>query len=191
MRRRVPNTDLVIALPKGWSVEGKNPGPLPAVPTEQKKIELNTRTLLEAGPGSPTPGTLVAPKLIVLEDPWLPLGTTGVDYLVAQRAANHDVIGTDIRHVDAEPSRRQGRPSYHIRDEWTVRGPTFSKDISQEALLLLDDVKAPGGASMLRGYTVVITLEKSEFQKLQPVVREILASVVFEPKGDAPKPAAP
>ena len=33
---------------------------------------------------------------------------------------------------------------------------------------------------MLSGYTIVITMEKAEFQSLQPVVREILAGVKFE-----------
>jgi hypothetical protein len=180
VRRRVPDTDLVVALPKGWLIETPDPGPMPAPVPGQTKIELKTRTLLSARPGTPAPGTLVAPQLLVLEDPWLPLGTTGVDYLVAQRAANHAVIGSDVRHVDAEPSRREGRPSYHVRDEWTVRGATFDKDLSQEALLLLDDVKAPDGSAAIHGYTVVITLEKGEFAKLQPLVREILASVRFE-----------
>ena len=65
-------------------------------------------------------------------------------------------------------------------DEWTVRAETFSKDISQEALLILDDVTAPDGSAAMHGYTVVITLEKTEFEKLQPLVREILASVQFD-----------
>lgn len=186
VRRRVPDTDLVVALPKGWLIETPNPGPMPPPTPGAQKVELKTRTLLQARPGTPAPGTLVAPLLLVLEDPWLPVGTTGVDYLVAQRRANQDVIGTNIRHVDAEPSRRQGRPSYHVRDEWTVRGDAFSKDVSQEALLLLDDVKAPDGSAALHGYTVVITLEKGEFQKLQPLVREILASVVFDERDAKP-----
>jgi hypothetical protein len=32
----------------------------------------------------------------------------------------------------------------------------------------------------VHGYTVVITMEKGEFESLQPLVREMLASVVFE-----------
>lgn len=194
VRRRVPDTELIVALPKGWLIETPNPGPMPPPKAGAQRVELNTRTLLSARPGTPAPGTLVAPQLLVLEDPWLPLGTTGVDYLVAQRAANQTVIGTNIRHVDAEPSRRAGRPTYHIRDEWTVRAETFSKDISQEALLILDDVTAPDGSAAMHGYTVVITLEKTEFEKLQPLVREILASVQFDeslkPTVDAgPRPA--
>ncbi len=192
VRRRVPDTDLIVALPKGWLIETPNPGPLPppGPPSTNPKIELKTRTLLSARPGTPAPGALVAPQLLVLEDPWLPTGTTGVDYLVAQRASNQTALGLDIRHVDAEPSRREGRPTYHIRDEWTVRGPNFNKTLSQEALLILDDVKAPDGSAGLHGYTVVITLEQTEFQKLQPLVREILASVRFEEK-NAPAPATP
>ncbi len=179
VRRRVPDTDLILGLPKGWLIEMPNPGPMPP-PTKATKVELKTRTLLSARPGTPAPGTLVAPQLLVLEDPWLPLGTTGVDYLVAQRSSNQTVIGSNIRHVDAEPSRREGRPSYHIRDEWTVQGGSFSKDISQEALLILDDVTAPDGSAAMHGYTVVMTLEKAEFPRLQPLLREIFASVHFE-----------
>ncbi|MDP2344901.1 MAG: hypothetical protein Q8O67_28405 [Deltaproteobacteria bacterium] len=179
VRRRVPDTELILGLPKGWLIETPNPGPMPP-PSTSTKVELRTRTLLSARPGTPAPGTLVAPQLLVLEDPWLPLGTTGVDYLVAQRAANQTVIGTNIRHVDAEPSRREGRPSYHVRDEWTVQGQSFSKEISQEALLILDDVKAPDGSAAMHGYTVVITLEKGEFARLQPLVREIFSTVHFE-----------
>ncbi len=138
---------------------------------------------------------LVAPHLMILEDPWLPVGTTGVDYLVAQRAANQAVIGTNIRHVDAEPSRRDGRPSYHIRDEWTVNGPDgSSRTLSQEALLVLDDATTPDGQVAVHGYTVVVTLEKSEFERMQPTVRAILASAVFEPRSGGAAvadPAAP
>ena len=57
---------------------------------------------------------------------------------------------------------------------------SFNKEISQEALLILDDVKAPDGSAAMHGYTVVITLEKVEFQRLQPLLREIFKSVHFE-----------
>jgi hypothetical protein len=52
--------------------------------------------------------------------------------------------------------------------------------MSQEALLILDDAKTPDGQVAVHGYTVVITMEKGEFESLQPLVREMLASVVFE-----------
>ena len=190
MPRRVPDTDIVLSLPKGWLISMPNPGPLPPPPPPGTKIELRTRTLLVAGPGTPAKGTLVAPRLQVLEDAWLPVGTTGVDYLVAQRAANQTVIGTNIRHVEAEPSRRQGRPSFHVRDEWTVDVGEMTRGVSQEALLLLDDAVAPDGSAGMHGYTIVITLEKNEFDALQPLIRDIYASVRFEPRGDAKKPAS-
>src|ERR1041384_5144648 len=134
--RRVPDTNLVVSLPKGWGIDMPNPGPLPKPAVGATKIELKSRSMLVARPGTPYPGTLVTPMLEVLQDPWLPVGTTGVDYLVAQRAANQTVIRANIRHVDAEPSRRDGRPIYHIRDEWTVKAPNGeSRDVSQEALL--------------------------------------------------------
>ena len=160
------------------------PGPLPAPPPPGSKIDLRTRTLLQARPGTARPGTLVPPLLLVLEDPWLPVGTTGVDYLVAQRASNQAVIGTNIRHVEAEPSRRQGRPSYHVRDEWTVDGAGAQREVSQEALLLLESSMAPDRSASMHGYTVVITMEKSEFGSLQPLVREVLASVRFEERSE-------
>jgi hypothetical protein len=179
--RRVPDTNLVVDIPKGWLVDMPNPGELPKPPVGATKIDLNTRTLLIARPGSPYPGTLVTPRLEVLQDPWLPVGTTGVDYLVAQRAANQGVIGANIRHVDAEPSRRDGRPTYHIRDEWTVKAKDGqSRDVSQEALLVLDTATTPDGQPAMHGYTVVITLEKIEFDAMQPTVRRMLDSVRFD-----------
>lgn len=185
--RRVPDTNLVLSLPKGWHADMPDPGPLPKPLADATKIQLQTRKLLEARPGTPFPGTLVTPLLQVLEDPWLPVGTTGVDYLVAQRTANQAVIGANIRHVDAEPSRREGRPTYHIRDEWTVKGPDGqSRDVSQEALLLLETATTPDGQPAMHGYTVVITMEKIEFKSMQPVVRAILNSVRFDEREKKP-----
>lgn len=188
--KRVPDTNVVVSLPKGWLIEMPNPGPLPKPDPNQTKVVLQTRTLLEARPGTPFKGTLVTPLLQVLEDPWLPVGTTGVDYLVAQRAANQHVIGANIRHVDAEPSRREGRPTYHIRDEWTVKGPDgTSRDVSQEALLMLETATTPDGGPAMHGYTVVITMEKIEFASMQPTVRAILDSVRFDQREEKAKPA--
>lgn len=185
--RRVPDTNLVVALPKGWLIDMPDPGPLPKPRGSATKIELQTRTLLKARPGTLFPGTLTTPLLQVLEDPWLPVGTTGVDFLVAQRAANQNVIGANIRHVDAEPSRREGRPTYHIRDEWTVKGTDGqSREVSQEALLMLETATSPEGQPAMHGYTVVITMEKLEFKTLQPTVRAILSSVRFDERGQKP-----
>lgn len=179
--RRVPDSNLVIPLPKGWLADMPDPGPPPPPPPDGAKLILSGRLLLEARPGTPAPGMMMTPVLHVYEDPWLPLGSTGVDYLVAQRAANQQALGANIRHVEAEPGRRAGRPSYHVRDEWTVLGAGGqSRDVSQEALLLLEGATTPDQRQMLRGYTIVVTMEKAEFQGLQPVVREILAGVKFE-----------
>jgi hypothetical protein len=103
-----------------------------------------------------------------------------MDYLVAQRTSNAVAIGANIRHVEAEPSRREGRPTYHIRDEWNVLAADQSREVSQEALLLLDTATTPDNKPAMHGYTVVITMEKVEFEAMQPVVREILGSVRFE-----------
>lgn len=179
--RRVPDSNLVVLLPKGWIADMPNPGPLPPPPPEGAKLALSGRKLLEARPGTPAPGMMITPVLHVFEDPWLPLGSTGVDYLVVQRATNQAALGSNIRHVEAEPGRRAGRPSYHVRDEWTVFGPNGdSRDVSQEALLLLENVTTPDKRQVLTGYTIVITLEKAEFKTLQPVIREMLAGVRFE-----------
>ncbi len=179
--RRVPDSNLVVPLPQGWLADMPDPGPVPPAPPEGTRLTLSGRKLLEARPGTPAPGMMITPVLHVFEDPWLPLGTTGVDYLVAQRTANQAALGANIRHVEAEPGRRAGRPSYHVRDEWTVLGPDGqSRDVSQEALLILESVRAPDQRQMLTGYTLVVTLEKAEFKTLQPVVREILAGVRFE-----------
>jgi hypothetical protein len=179
VKRRVPDTNLILGLPKGWLIDMPAPGPLPDPPPPASKIELATRTLLAARPGTPAPGTLVPPLLQVLEDPWLPVGTTGVDYLVAQRTANQAVIGSNIHHVDAEPQRLHGRPSYHVRDEWSVHAAGQRREVSQEAILVLEAQKAPDGSAAVHGYTVVITMEKSEFESLQPLVRQILESLAF------------
>jgi hypothetical protein len=68
-----------------------------------------------------------------------------------------------------------------VRDEWTVLGAGGQgRDVSQEALLILESVTTPDKRQMLTGYTIVITLEKAEFKSLQPVIREMLAGVRFE-----------
>lgn len=183
--RRVPDTNLVVTLPRGWLADMPDPGPLPPAPPEGAKLALSGRRLLEARPGTPAPGMMITPVLHVYEDPWLPLGSTGVDYLVAQRATNQAALGSNIRHVEAEPGRRAGRPSYHVRDEWTVLGPGGqSREVSQEALLVLESVTTPDKRQALTGYTIVITLEKEEFKTMQPVIRAMLAGVRFE---DRPK----
>jgi hypothetical protein len=161
VRRRVPDSEMILAIPKGWLIEMSDPGPMPAPPPPGTALVLLSRTLLSARPGTPAPGMMVTPMLLVMEDPWLPVGTTGVDYLVAQRATNQAAVGTNIRHVDADGTDRV---------------------ISQEALLMLDDAIAPDGSTGVHGYTVVITLEKAEFERMQPLVRDILASVFFEAK---------
>ena len=187
--KKVPGTNLLVPVPNGWIVDVTEPGPRPApaaVP-DDAVVPLHTRTLLSARPAAPTPGMLVAPALLVLEDPWLPIGTTGVDYLVAQRHSNQAVLGDHVRHVEAEPTRRDGRPAYHVRDAWTVDGDNEThRDVSQEALLLIDAQAMPDGATGLVGYTVVLTLEQAERDALDPILRGVLSGVHFEPPATSP-----
>lgn len=197
--RRIPDAPIVVSIPKSWSIETpelppliepketKSPhakdGGLTAVEAAAAAYPRTSRVLLRARPPAPRPGSLVPATLLVLHDPWLPKGTTGVDYLVAQRATNQAVVGSRIQHVEAEPSRRQGRPAYTIRDEWTVPGPNGAiAPVAQEALLLLD-----ADGAWLHGYAVVVTLEKRDLPALHPTIRAILASVGFKDRAVAPK----
>lgn len=206
--RRVPDAPLVMAVPKSWSIEipdvppllQPDAGPAPAeaadggaaavdggartgVEAAAAAYPMRTRTLLVARPPEPREGSLVRPMLMVLHDPWLPKGTTAVDYLVAQRASNQAAVGS-IQHVDAEPSRRDGRPAYHVRDEWSVDGPGgMQAKVAQEALLLLDS-----DGAWLHGYAVVLTMEKRDLPAYERDLRRVLESVRFK---DAPAATPP
>ena len=75
------------------------------------------------------------------------------------------------------------------RDEWTVKAPDGqSREVSQEALLLLDTAQTPDGQPAMHGYTVVITMEKIEFTSMNPTVRAILDSVRFDARETKAKP---
>jgi hypothetical protein len=201
--RRIPSSPLEIKIPDDWSFDDVDPGPEPEAPAKEegkqgkkkrkgkkgKKddaeaagdddgVVLRSRTLLSARAPKSTVGDKLTAWLMVMHDPFLPAGMTSTDYLDAQRKSNHDVA--DLKHVEAERSRRQGRPTYWVRDEWEAP-LTEDKSVkfSQESLLLLD--VTPDGEH-LHGYAVVITLPADDREMLGSTLREIVDSVRFKKK---------
>jgi hypothetical protein len=112
------------------------------------------------------------PWLMVLHDPHLPRGITSSDYLLAQRASNQGVA--QMEHVEAERSRRQGRPSYHVRDEWDAPVGERSVRMSQEALLLLDAVD-----DTMNGYAIVLTMTTADRQRSPTLFHRLMEGVRF------------
>lgn len=179
INRRVPGTPLEIRIPTTWTIDDVDPGPAPEPPAKdagpskaRQRIELRTRTMLSARAPEGGIDGAAKPWLQVLHDPYLPAGTTSSEYLDAQRAANAAV--TKLEHVEAERSRRQGRPSYHVRDEWDAPFGAKTVRLSQEALLLLD-----AKDDALHGYAVVVTLLKDDYDAMEGVLRQIFESVRF------------
>jgi hypothetical protein len=182
--RKVPGTPLKIKVPDGWALEEVEPGPEPKGPGADggptkpgggTELTLASRTMMSARAPSSKVNDKLAAWLIVLHDPFLPQGTTSSAYLEAQRKSNATALPS-LEHVEAESSRRQGRPSYYVRDEW--KAPlTKDKSIafSQESLLLLDAQE-----ESLHGYSVTITLPKEDRGDLAGTLREMLDSVRFE-----------
>lgn len=183
---RVRDTPLELRIPKGWSVDDVPAAPLPAKPKPPKdgevpKVALTGRLMfgLRAPDGA---YGLVPPRVQLFHDPWLPVGTTASDYLGAQREANEAVVkagtpdaSTTIRHVEAERSRRDGRPSYYVRDEWDLKVGDRRETVSQVSLLLID-TDADGE---LHGYTLVATMTKGDRARLDAAVREMMDSAHF------------
>jgi hypothetical protein len=113
----------------------------------------------------------------VFHDPDLPLGTTVTRYQRAQRKAGLQGMA-DIEHVEAERSRRDGRPAYFVRDTFSV--PLGDKDpiyITQVSLLLIEAIDG-----VLHGYTVVATLLDQEYASEEATLRAVFDSVHFDPK---------
>jgi hypothetical protein len=109
----------------------------------------------------------------IFHDAYLPTGSTAMDYLRAQRRAQEEVV-TKTRHLDAEPGRRDGRPTYRVRDEWDLDLGASRASVAQDSLLLVDAAN-----EALHGYAVVVTLMRDDRPALEPVVRAILDSVGF------------
>lgn len=177
----VPNTPLSLKVPDGWRISVESDSKL-APPKEKapKEIELTGRLLMTVREEEPTRTGLAAPRFEIFHDPWLPVGTTAADYLRAHRDDNKRAVPM-IRHVEAERSRRQGRPVYLVRDEWTMRldgkGKIPDKNITvnQESLLLVDTVDGT-----LHGYAVVATMLKEDRPKMERALYEIMDSIRFQ-----------
>jgi hypothetical protein len=176
--RAVPGTPLTLKIPEDWKLDAIKPEPLaeaPAADGTKEPLELVSRTVLSARAPTSKAGDRITARLLVLHDPWLPEGTTTSEYLDAQRASNHRVV-PHMMHVDAERSRRQGRPAYYVRDEWSAPfGEGEAMVFSQETLLLIDAEE-----QRLHGYSVTITMAKADHEELAPVMRELLDSVRFQ-----------
>ena len=176
--RQVPGSPLELGVPTTWDIEEVDPGPEPRAPrdggpsADPTALELRSRTLLSVRAKEGALGSAGRPWLMVLHDPFLPAGTTSADYLAAQRASNHQAAR--MEHVEAERSRRHGRPAYHVRDRWSLALGEREARMSQEALLLLD-ARDEG----MHGYAVVITLLEEDRRKLSRGIEEILGSVRF------------
>ncbi|MFZ9888380.1 MAG: hypothetical protein ACO3JL_12835 [Myxococcota bacterium] len=189
--RRVPGAPFELEIPSAWKLEPVVPGPLPPPPAEPATddggapaatagaasappLALQSRVLLSARAPVSGAGMRVSAQLLVQHDPWLPQGTTASDYLAAQRASNRAAVA-DLRHVEAEFSRRQGRPAYYVRDEWAAPlGKDATQVFSQETLLLLD-----AEDERLHGYSVTITLPIEDRAALAAIVRQILDGLRF------------
>lgn len=185
VNRAVPGTPLEIQVPEGWRFDDVDPGKLPPAPSldagplsaalgaNRAAITLSSRTMLSARAPTSKLGDKVTAWLLVQHDPWLPPGTTTTDYLDAQRRSNAEVV-PEMKHVDAERSRRQGRPAYYVRDEWSAPFVDREVTFSQETLLLID-----ADGEHLHGYSITVTLPKGDRAELAPVLREMLESVRF------------
>ncbi len=177
----VPNTPLSLKVPDGWRISVETDSKRPPPPeTPSKEIKLTGRLLMTVREEEPTRAGLAAPRFEIFHDPWLPVGTTAADYLRAHRRDNKRAVPM-IRHVEAERSRRQGRPVYLVRDEWTMRldgkGAVPDKEITvnQESLLLVDTVDGT-----LHGYAVVATMLKEDRPKMERALYEIMDSIRFQ-----------
>jgi hypothetical protein len=184
---RVGGTPLEMRVPPDWIVADLDPPPPPERPvaadggTIEPTIKLTGRLMFSArAPKGARGEGDAAPRLEIFHDPWLPIGTTASDYLDAQRADNERAVregkggAARIRHVEAERSRREGRPSYHVRDEFTFKVGSERATVSQESLLLIDKL-----GDDLHGYTVVMTMTGEDLQVLEATRRAVINSVRF------------
>jgi hypothetical protein len=121
-------------------------------------------------------------RLQVFHDPNLPMGTTVTRYLKAQRKVSFQGLA-DVEHVEAERSRRDGRPAFFVRDTFSVKtgiskeGESDEVYVTQISLLLIEAID---GA--LHGYTVVATLLDRQYTEKESALRAIFDSVHFDKK---------
>jgi hypothetical protein len=184
---RVVGTPLELRVPPDWIVADIDPAKMPPRPVgpdggpAEPVIKLTGRLMFSARAPQGARGDEAAPpRLQIFHDPWLPVGTTARDYLDAQRRDNERAVreGKDgaarIRHVEAERSRREGRPSYHVRDEFTYKLGNQRATVSQESLLLIDKLEDD-----LHGYTIVMTMVDEDLKVLADTRRAVINSVRF------------
>lgn len=179
---QISDAPFIMQAPTDWEILRVDPPPVPKKPAQDKTapvIRLTGR-LIFAAKGEAK--NRVPPRIEIFHDPWFPDGTTASDYLQAQRESNEKAIrqgreGTEsiIRHVEAERSRRSGRPTYHVRDEWDFSIGKEQTTISQESLLLIDVQD-----DFLHGYTVVLTMLKDDLPRLKPVISKMFSSLEFK-----------
>lgn len=179
-------TPFSFRLPPSWEVDkALDIAPVKDPPAQKEgalpEIELSGR-LIFAAQAEKSDGVMAPPRLQIFHDPWLPVGTTATDYLKKQRKQNEEAIRkgqedavSEIRHVEAERSRREGRPAYYVRDEWDFSAAGQKVTVTQETLLLIEKVE-----DALHGYALVITLLGDDKKKMGDTVREILDSVSFK-----------
>jgi hypothetical protein len=180
---RVLGSPLEVRIPPTWKVENLAPPPVPprTTPEPGAAVVLHGRKIFSARSPKGVRGEVAAPRIEVFHDPWLPVGTGASDYLAAQRASNEVAVDhgphapqSKIRHVEAESTRRQGRPAYHVRDEWNLRMGDDKATVTQESLLLIDALD-----NELHGYTVVVTAIAEDRAELESTIASILNSVAF------------
>ena len=184
---RVGGTPLELRVPPDWIVADLDPPAAPPRPadvdggTSGPTVVLTGRLMFSARAPSGAQGKNdTPPRLEIFHDPWLPVGTSASDYLDAQRKDNERAVregqggAARIRHVEAERSRREGRPSYHVRDEFTYKVGSQRAVVSQESLLLVD--KDDDG---LHGYAIVMTMTDDDLQALEMTRRAVINSVQF------------
>ena len=175
------NLPFTFQIPASWKPERIELTPMPEPPPATEgtpTVKLSGR-LLFAAKGEAK--NRVPPRIEIFHDPFLPEGTTATDYLNAQRQSNEDAIRekreeseSSIRHVEAERSRREGRPSYHVRDEWDFAMGAEKTTISQESLLVIDIED-----SQLHGYTIVLTMLKDDLPALKKAISKMFRSLRF------------
>ena len=171
-----------LAPPPGTHPDGQGDGGTTETDPGEARIKLTGRLMFSArAPKGARGEGEAAPRIEIFHDPWLPVGTSARDYLETQREENERAVregkggAARIRHVESERSRRDGRPTYHVRDEFTFKVGSQRAVVSQESLLLVDQ----DDNELLHGYTVVMTMTQEDLEQLDITRRAVIGSVHF------------